>query len=359
MVDILFTKTTRMNTFQYHLGIDLHKKTSYWTLMDHERKIIYKKNLPTSKGGIALGMEEMGVAPTLVEAAIEPVSQWGWYGDLLEHEGFTVHLVDAYKAKLIAGTKLKNDRMDSVALAELMRSDFLPTAHRAPETTRDLREFVRHRAFLVRLRARVRGRVHQILWKHGEQCPYTDLFGLKAQEWLKKLSLRSPYQEEREELMGMWAQLSTQIAKHDLACRERTGRSPQAQLLMSIPGIGVITALTILAEVGDFARFKRPEQLASYAGLVSSSYSSGERTRLGHITHRGSVWLRTALVEATNTVNPKWGHLHDFYRRIAEKKGSKVARVALARKMLVLAWHLVTTDQYFKANVRPSLSVKR
>jgi len=348
-----------MNDFKYHLGIDLHKKTSYWTLIDHDRQTLYKKNLLTSKEGIEQGIREMGIAPSLVEAAIEPVSQWGWYGELLEKEGLTVHLVDAYKAKLIGGTKLKNDKMDSVALAELMRSDFLPTAYRAPEATRDMREFMRHRAFLVRLRARVRGRVHQILWKHGEQCPYADLFGLKAQTWLRSLKLRSPYQEEREELMTMWQETSARITAHDLTCKELTGRNPKAQLLMSIPGIGLITSLTILAEVGDFSRFRSGEKLASYAGLVSSSYSSGERTRLGHITHRGSVWLRTALVEATNTVNPKWGHLHDFYLRIKEKKGSKVARVALARKMLVLSWHLVKSDQYFKASVGHSDSVKQ
>ena len=128
---------------------------------------------------------------------------------------------------------------------------------------------------------------------------------------------------------------------------------------MSIPGIGVITSLTILAEVGDFSRFLSPDKLACYAGLVSSSYSSGERTRLGHITHRGSVWLRTALVEATATVNPKWGALHDFYARIKERKGSKVARVALARKMLTLSWHLVNSDQFYKPSVGHSDSVKR
>lgn len=349
-----------MNTFQYHLGIDLHKETSYWTLLDHERNVLYKKNLPTSKEGVERGIREMGVTPSLVEAAIEPVSQWGWYGDILEGKGLTVRLVDVYKSKLIAGTKLKNDRMDSNALAELMRSDFLPEAYRAPESTRDDREFMRHRAFLVRLRARVRGRVHQILWKHGVISPHSDLFGLRAQKWLADLSLREPYATERNELADMWRDLSRRIAEHDLSCREKVGRSPKAQLLMSIPGIGVITSLMILAEVGDFSRFKRPEQLASYAGLVSSSYSSGDRTRLGHITHRGSVWLRTALVEATATVNPRWGALHDFYLRIKEKKGSKVARVALARKMLVLSWHLVSKDQYFKAtDVRHSDSVKR
>ena len=348
-----------MNDFKYHLGIDLHKNTSFWTLVDHERKVLYKKNLPTSKEGMDRGLTEMGIEPKFVEAAIEPVSQWGWYGDLLAQKGLTVRLVDVYKTKLIAGTKLKNDKVDSLTLAELLRSDFLPCAYRAPEKTRDMREFMRHRAFLVRLRAKVRNRIHQILWKHGVINPHSDIFGIKAKQWLLDLPLRHPYDTERDELVSMWQDLSTRIENHNISCRELVGRSQQAGLLQSIPGVGVITSLTILAEVGDFSRFKRPEQLASYAELVSSSYSSGERTRLGHITHRGSVWLRTALVEATNTVNPKWGGLYTFYLRIKEKKGSKVARVALARKMLVLSWYLITKDQYFKVSVGPSESVKR
>lgn len=348
-----------MQSFQYHLGIDLHRKTSYWTLIDGERKVLYKKNLPTTSDGIEQGVSEMGIQPALVEAAIEPVSQWGWYGDALAERGITVRLVDVYKTKLIAGTKLKNDKVDALALAELLRSDFLPTAYRAPEKTRDLREFMRHRAFLVRLRARIRGRVHQILWKHGIISPWSDLFGIKAQQWLGKLELRSPYREEREELTAMWKDISTRLDIHNRTCEELTARNVKAGLLMSIPGIGIITSLTILAEVGDFSRFSSPDKLACYAGLVSSSYSSGERTRLGHITHRGSVWLRTAVVEATATVNPRWGALHDFYQRIAEKKGSKVARVALARKMLTLCWHLVAKDEFYKTSVGRSDSVKR
>lgn len=348
-----------MEKFKYHLGIDLHKKTSYWTLMNSGREIIYRKNLPTSVEGLQQGIIGMGIPPKEVEAAIEPVSQWGWYGDLLEKKGFTVHLVDSYKTKLIASSKLKNDKVEAKILAELMRTNFLPTAYRAPEKTRDLREFVRHRAFLVRVRSRIRNRIHQILWKHGIICQYSDLLGKKSLEWLKGLPLGTPYAAERDELIALWHEFSERIDVHDKQCKFFTGQSKEAGVLMTMPGIGVMTALTILAEVGDFTRFSSPEKLASFAGLVSSSHSSGERTLLGHITHRGSIWLRTAMVEATITVNPKWGYLYDFYIRIAEKKGVKVARVALARRMLTLSWHLVRTGKPFDGKVGYSDSVKR
>jgi len=348
-----------METFKYHLGIDLHKKTSYWTLMNHEREILYQKNLPTSTEGLARGVNDIGIDPRRIEVAIEPVSQWGWFGDLLEEAGFTVRLVNVYKTKLIAASKLKNDKVDARILAELMRSNFLPTAYRAPQETRDLREFVRHRAFLVRVRSRVRNRIHQILWKHGIIASYSDLFGKKSLAWLKELTLRKPYDAERDEFIELWHTLSQLVTEHDAQCRFMVSQSKEMGVLISLPGIGVITALTIMAEVGDFSRFDRPEKLASYAGLVSSSYSSGENTRLGHITHRGSVWLRTAMVEATVTVNPKWGCLYGFYARIASKRGTKVARVALARKMLELSWHLVRTGERFRNGAFCSDSVKR
>src|SRR3989344_1196040 len=145
-----------MNDYKYHLGIDLHRRTSFWTLMDDERNILWKKNIETSKKAIEDSLENIGIAAKDIHCAIEPVSGWGWYGDILEEKGIKVNLVDVYKSKLIAGTKLKNDKVDSKILAEMLRSDFLPTAYYAPKETRDLREFVRSRAFLVRLRTRIK-----------------------------------------------------------------------------------------------------------------------------------------------------------------------------------------------------------
>src|SRR3989344_3124480 len=156
-----------MNDYKYHLGIDLHRRTSFWTLMDDERNILWKKNIETSKKAIEDSLENIGIAAKDIHCAIEPVSGWGWYGDILEEKGIKVNLVDVYKSKLIAGTKLKNDKVDSKILAEMLRSDFLPTAYYAPKETRDLREFVRSRAFLVRLRTRIRNRIHMMLQKQG------------------------------------------------------------------------------------------------------------------------------------------------------------------------------------------------
>ena len=345
-----------MQKFKYHLGIDLHRRTSYWTLMDDERNILWKKNMATSEVAIDEAVRDIGMNPSEIQAAIEPVSGWGWYGDQLEARGFTVRLVDVYKSKLIAGTKLKNDKVDSKILADMMRSDFLPEAYRAPKETRDMREFMRSRAFLVRIRVRIRNRIHMMLQKHGILCPWTDLFGKSGLVWLKGQELGDVYKRELESLLTLFKELSLHVAEKDKECLSLAVKSKEAKILMTIPGIGVVTSLTMLAEIGDYARFPSPEKLASFAGLVSSSNSSGEKLRFGRITHRGSVWLRTALVESTGKVSPKWGYLHDFYLKLRDKKGNKIARVALARKMLTLSWHLVMKNQSF--NPRRTDSVK-
>lgn len=350
-----------MNKYEYHLGIDFHRRTSFWTVLDNERNIVYRKNLPTSEAGINQGLREMNINPGKIQSCIEPVSGWGWYGDLLEEKGLAVHLVNPYQSKLIATSKLKNDKVDSKILAEMMRSDFLPTAYRAPKETRELRDFMRGRAFLVRMRVRMRNRIHQILGKHGIICPWTDLFGKSGQEWLRSQSFGEPYDTELKSLILFWREFSLHIAERDRKCAELLKSSEELQILSSIPGIGSITALTMMAEIGDYRRFKTPEQLASFAGLVSSSYSSGATYRFGHITHRGSVWLRTALVESTGKVSKKWGRLYEFYTNLRSRKGNKIARVALARKILVLSWYLIMRGEKFnllgrKASVKTGTS---
>ncbi len=133
---------------------------------------------------------------------------------------------------------------------------------------------------------------------------------------------------------------------------KRRGQSyPEVQILKTVPGIADVRALIIMAEVGDFTRFKRPEQLAAFAGLVPRSFSSGGQERLGRITKRGSSLLRHALVQAAQQAHPKWGDLYTFKARIKEQKHTGAAKVALARKILTICWYLVQRNEPFRARL--------
>lgn len=345
----------------YHLGIDLHKKFSYWTLVDQSKEILFQGKVLTTEEETIAALNRLPVPKSDVQAAIEPVSQWGWYTEILEREGVTVKLVNALNTKLIAQSKLKNDKVDSRVLAELLRTDFLPESYLAPRETRELREFLRWRLCFSRMRARTKNRVHAILWKHGLASPRTDLFGKKGLIWLKVQTLRPVFKEELDSLLRIVELLSKEIAITDKEIHRKSKIDDEARLLMTMPGVGPYTALMLQAEVGDWKRFSSPEKLASHAGLVSSSYSSGEKVRFGRITKRGSSYLRSVMVEAACQVRSKKNPLFQFYERLKEKKGNKIARVALARKMLTVLWHMIHKKEPFRVQscLGDSLSVKR
>lgn len=351
---LIVNRITHMH-YTYHLGIDLHKLFAYWVVLDDEKKVLWRGRVETNAETVRQALAKLPVVREETHCAIEPVTEWGWYSDLLQSEGLKVRLVDTYRASITAKMRLKNDKVDALVLAELLAADYLPEAYLAPLETRDLREFMRNRIFLVRIRTRAKNRIHSILARNALLYPWTDLFSKKGRAWLMKQELPPQYAEERDMLMRVFDTVSAEIATLQTQVEEKASGNHIATLLMSIPGIGAFTAMVMLAQIGDFSRFETPEQLGAFAGLVPSSYSSGGKERYGRITKRGSPDLRWVMIEATNRVNVKrWGALHDFFARIKMKKGSKVAHVALARKLLTIAWTLVNKkDEPFLA--RPSL----
>ncbi len=119
-----------------------------------------------------------------------------------------------------------------------------------------------------------------------------------------------------------------------------------ARLLITIPGIDYYSALLIKSKIGDVNRFPSAKQLCSYSGLVPSTYSSGNTTFHGHITKQGSRWLRWILAEAIGHCVKKPGHLKEFYWKLARRKGEKIAKVAIERKLLEWIYHML------KENIR-------
>ena len=332
----------------FSLGIDLHKEFAYWTLINADRHILWQGKVPTTEEDTAKAIAALPVTPGAYKAAIEPVAQWGWYADLLESHGVPVALASPLHVGLIAKSRLKHDKVDSKILAELLQTGYLPESYLAPRETRDLRELVRTHLSLVRLQTQVKNRIHSVVHKHGLRHGTSDLFGKKGLQWLEKQDLRPVYRIEADAMVRVLQNVQEELKGIDISIMARAKHDPDTVILETIPGIGYLTALLIKAEVGDFSRFPSAGKLASFAGLVSSSHSSGGKIRLGPITKAGSRTLRWAMIEAAQRVNPTRGKLWKFYERIQLKKGSKTARVALARKMLVIAWYLIKKKQAYR-----------
>jgi transposase len=254
---------------------------------------------------------------------------------LLTKKGYDVSVSHPKKTRYIAEAKIKSDRIDSKAIAELVRLDALPQAYMPDQETAMLREKIRRRAFLVRERVRLRTKIKSILTYEGIKTPIEHgLFTEKGIEWLHSLTL-----EPVESYLRIINPLDDEIKHLSKHLKELAEDDEDVRLLMTIPGVGYYTALLVISEIGDINRFSDGDKLRSYAGLVPSTHASGGTVRHGSITKEGSRWLRWVMVEAAMT------HVHKYdsaitkaYHRIAERRGKQVATVAAARKLLMCCY---------------------
>ena len=328
-----------------HAGIDLHKKFSVVSVIDDDGQLLAK--------GERLDNDEAEIRDFLasfdseVRVVLEAGPNWNWMCDLLDEMGLENKLAHPYRTKAIGSAKIKTDKLDSIVLAKLLRSDFIAAAYKADHATRQLRELVRMRAYLVRSRAGYKNKVHAVLTRMNIPNPFSDLFGKKGIGYLKGLELSPAYRESVDAYLLIIEAFGVQIDRADTLVHEKFCERADAQLLATVPGIGEFLALMIAGEIGDISRFSSAKGLASYSGLVPSTSQSGNTLRHGKITRQGSVWLRYALVEATIHAVGKPGPLRTYFGRLSAKKGNKVARAAAARKLCTYVYHMLKEEQTY------------
>ena len=204
-----------------------------------------------------------------------------------------------------------------------------------------MREVLRYRVQLVRLRIAIKNRVHALLGIRGLASPVTDLFGRAGRRWLTDLELPPVPRRAIDGFLAVLETINMQVRLVESEIRRRVRESPDAGRLWTIPGVAGFGALLIWAEIGDVHRFPDARHLISYAGLAPSGHSSGGRTYHGRITKQGSPLLHWILVEAAVAAGRQHGERRERYRRIAQRKGAKTARVALARHLLTVVFHVL------------------
>lgn len=263
-----------------------------------------------------------------------------------------VDVLNARKLRPIAESVCKNDQIDSDVLCQLGRSNFkLPACYMPDDEVFALREHLRARADLVVIRTMLKNRVHAVLHRRGILPPAAGIFTRSGQVWLSQLTLDAAGRQILDRYRAQIASIDTAIAESTRSLRElaRHARwARPASLLQTMPGIGLITALTILAELGDLSRFASRAAVANYAGLVPILRESNGKRWLGPITHRGPHLLRQVLTEAAWAAIGRVPAYGALYHRIYDKKGSGKAIVAVARRMLEDGFTLLKKDQEFR-----------
>jgi len=324
---------------QTYVGIDVHRRRSQIAVMDSGGQVAVNRNVPNGREPL---LEMIGDLPLGTPVAFEAALGWGWLIELLQEHGFEPHLAHPLQCKAIASARLKNDKVDAATLAHLLRADLLPEGWIAPPPVRQQRMVLRHRAQLVRLRTLLRNRIHAVLADQG--CDRgggtRNYWGASGRQWLDGLRLPAASRMVIVDLLEAIDALQLLIDRLDTALAETTKEDPRVKALTTLPGIGRLTALIILAEVGDVSRFDSAHKLASWAGLTPTVRGSDRVVHYGHISKQGDPWLRWITCEAAHVAKRSPDYI-DFYARVAQRRGKKIAIIAVARKLLTRAYHVL------------------
>ena len=316
--------------YPFYLGIDLHLKRTYMVLMDAKGEILDKGRISNQE--ITKYLQEK--VPQETYAVLEATRNWPFMYDLLNEHVQKVDLVHSKGVRAIANAAVKTDQIDATTLAHLARMNYIPKAYAASKEMRDLRQLLRHRGWMVNQRSKAKNRIHAALAAYNLVSPVTDLFGVAGQEYLHEVmdkELRPSARQVVEDHLAMIDYLTERIhaLEKNISLNERQDHI--VNILKSMPGVGRLIALILLAEIGDISRFRSPKSLCSWAGLTPRVHNSDTVVQHGHITKEGSRYLRTAMVQAATTacrVSPKW---YRVYEHMALRCGRRVAWVAVAR----------------------------
>jgi transposase len=256
----------------------------------------------------------------------------------------------------VAQARAKTDRLDAQQLARLLAQGYLREVWVPDEMTRVLRRRCSRRMSLVHARTRLKNEVHGVLMRTLQgRPPLTDIFGKSGRRWLAGLELAVDETETLEAALRQIDFIDQEIELLDAQIARQALDWPEIQRLMSIPGLDVYTAAAVMAAIGDIRRFADPRQLVGYLGLDPKVRQSGsEPARHGRISKRGPAQARHALGQAAWVAMRSPGPMRAFGERIRARRGSQVAVTALARKLAVLCWYLLTREEDY-AYARPTL----
>lgn len=271
-----------------------------------------------------------------------------------------VAVANPLQVHLIAKAKIKTDAIDAGVLAKLYAAGFLPEVWIPDAATMARRRQVTRRTQIVRQRVRLKSIVQSIL--HANlipRCPHADLFGGKGRTWLRAQYLPEDEQEAVAQHIEEYDRLTEALKGVERDIAKAALADANVTRLMTIPGIDMVVAVGLMAAIGKIERFDRPDKLAAYIGLNPSVHQSGDGPAYhGRITKRGRSNARHLLVEAAWQTARAPGPLRAFYERVRARRGNHIAAVAVARKLTVIIWHLLTKGEDY-AWVRPALHAKK
>ena len=327
-----------------NVGLDYHTQKSYLSILDKENEEIYHGELDSH-------CELAGFLESLPEAKVLFEAGYGWPRLVKLLEGTKVELVMCHPEnnRRIATDRRKSDRRDAKNLAVYLKTGTYKKAYMPNENIRDERQLVRGRAYTVRKTTRLKNQIQSMLAYAGVPKANINIFAIKNRYYFDTINVPQSTKEVLDinlELFDVHVEL---LKRLDTRMKEMNRNDPRARLLKTIPGVGDVTARTLLSEIGDIARFKTAKSLGCYSGLVPKQRQSGESMRSMGLTKEGSAHIRGVMVQAAWIAIRRDPALMDFFDELKARKNAQVAICAVARKLVIAAWHVLTKNVPFRA----------
>lgn len=350
-----------------HLGIDLHQAQMTIRLLDDGGNTLRQAKVSTR-------MED---ADEFLESVKAEAEAQGGYRAIVEECGFTHWLVQRLEmhgcdvivvVQPLKRARQKTDKRDAAKLAELLwlnrdrvgagqrvhgiRQIMVPT-----EEDRQNRQLTSARIRLVRERTRVLNLIMAVVRQFNliHDCPSKSITTKRARHWLRELELPESDRIMVDLAMARWDLLDEQVKRLDTEIDQRVNRSAAAQLVMTIPGAGNLTALAVASRIGSIDRFPRPASLANMIGVTPTINDSGESTgRMGGITKHGHPHMRFLLGQMVSHLTRADPAVRAIYKKIRKRRGAKIAMVAIMRRIACCLWHMFQTGEAYRSGSAPA-----
>lgn len=328
-----------------YLGIDWGTRKAAWCAIDDHGDTV-EGAITADEDGLAKLVHRLGAD---VRGCVEMMSGAVWVRDRLAACGWEIQIAEPRKVKALAPLACKTDRVDARVLANLVRRELVPELWVPSLSDRELRERLRRRTHLVRLRTSATNRAFGLLTQWGLRVSLTSLRKPRAFEQLSGRGVPAVWLESIRTLLSVIDDLDREIAPIERELRPLAHANEKVRLLMTIPGVAELLGLTLLAEIGDITRFPTARRLVGYSGLAPTIKQSGQSSRTGPISKAGPSTLRWAAIEAAQGAWRPSNPWHRLYSDTKHRHGkASPAKAAVARKILIATWHVLARNEPFK-----------
>lgn len=329
------------------VGCDVHKRQVTVCILDDAGSVARRHRIPCNREGL------LDFCRTHLEAtdqvALEATTHTWAVVELIEPFVERVVVSNPLETRAIAWAKVKTDAIDARTLAQLLRASLLPEVWRPDAQTLRLRQLTHRRAALVADRTALKNRIHSTLAVRLIEVPFRDLWrSPQGLPWLSEIEVDADGREALDADLRLLKALEAELAQLAKRLAEIAWQRDSVRLLMTLPGVGAAVAQGLLAAWGDVGRFPDADRAAAYLGLVPSTRQSDQACYHGRITKRGNSHARWLLVQAAQHVDDHPGPLGVFFRRLARKKNRNIAVVATARKMALIAYHMLRNGEPYR-----------